>query len=275
MQGDADLLAEFEAVDATDGASAAIGYNVAPTDSVRAIVNRRQRDRAGNATGPAVRQLRVMRWGLVPSWSKDRSGAARMINARAESVVDKPAFKRAFAARRCLIPADGWYEWRKAASVAGTNPSAAGTNPSAARRTAKQAFFMTPRDGHGLAFAGLYEFWSEPVPAGQERPPTLTTCTIITVASAGELETIHDRMPLVLASSDWARWLDPAVTGPTELIVARDEAAGEHLELRPVSSEVNSVAHDGPQLIARIDDVALAGGRLDDHPATAAAPQLF
>ena len=252
VQGDADLLAEFEAVDATESTPAATGYNVAPTDAVRAIVNRRRRGEDGAAEGEPVRQLRVMSWGLVPSWSKDRSGAARLINARAESVAAKPAFKRAFAARRCLIPADGWYEWRK-------DPSGV-----------KQPFFMTPRDGHGIAFAGLYEFWSEPVAAGQERPPTLTTCTIITVASAGELESIHDRMPLVLASSDWARWLDPAVKDPSDLITGWDEAAGEHLELRPVSTEVNSVRHDGPQLIARVEPAA-ADRAAADQP----APQLF
>jgi putative SOS response-associated peptidase YedK len=249
VQGDADLLAEFEAIDASEGTSAATGYNVAPTDPVRAIVNRRRRDENGAAVGGPVRQLRVMSWGLVPSWSKDRSGAARMINARAESVADKPAFKRAFATRRCLIPADGWYEWRK--------------NASAGAKAAKQPFFMTPSDGHGLAFAGLYEFWSEPVTAGRERQPTLTTCTIITVPSTGELESIHDRMPLVLASTNWTRWLDPAVKDPSDLLAAWDEAAGEHLELRPISTEVNSVEHDGPHLVDRVDLAA--------DP----APQLF
>ena len=241
VQGDADMLAEFEALDATEGASAATGYNVAPTDAVRAIVNRRRRNEDGATVGEPVRQLRVMSWGLVPSWSKDRSGAARMINARAESVADKPAYKRAFATRRCLIPADGWYEWRK-------DPAGA--------KAPKQPFFMTPSDGHGMAFAGLYEFWSAPVAAGAERPPTLTTCTIITVPSSGELESIHDRMPLVLASRDWTRWLDPAVKDPSELMAAWDEAAGEHLELRPVSTEVNSVQHDGPQLIERVEPAA-------------------
>ena len=238
VQADADLLTEFEAVDATDDVAAATGYNVAPTDAVRAVVNRRQRDEDGTAVGAPVRQLRVMSWGLVPSWSKDRSGAARMINARAESVADKPAFKRAFATRRCLIPADGWYEWRR--------------DPAASAKAPKQPFFMTPVDGHELAFAGLYEFWSEPVEAGQPQPPTLTTCTIITVASSGELETVHDRMPLLLPPGTWARWLDPDVKNPSDLIATWDEAVGEHLELRPVSSLVNSVQHDGPELIERV-----------------------
>jgi putative SOS response-associated peptidase YedK len=242
VQADSDLLAEFEAIDATDNTAAAAGplvaaatgYNVAPTDPVRAIVNRRLRDENGRSTGDPVRQLRVLAWGLVPSWSKDRSGAARMINARSESVASKPAFKRAFASRRCLIPADGWYEWRKGATT----------------KDPKQPFFMTPRDGHGLAFAGLYEFWSDPaVPDA----PTLTSCAIITVPSAGQLETIHDRMPLVLPAGSWARWLDPGVTDPTDLVGPWDEAAGEHLELRPVSTQVNSVRNDGPELIERVE----------------------
>lgn len=247
VQADSDLLAEFEAVDATRDAQAATGYNVAPTDAVRAIVNRRQRDADGRGVGDPVRQLRVMSWGLVPSWSKDRSGAARMINARSESVPTKPAFKRAFATRRCLVPADGWYEWRPAGNVGA--------------KAVKQPFFMTPADGHGLAFAGLYEFWSDPKVSGAV---TLTTCTIITVPAAGELETTHDRMPLVLARSAWARWLDPGVAAPDELLSTWDEAAGEHLELRPVSTQVNFVQHDGPELIHRV--------QLDDM---ASAPQLF
>lgn len=246
VQADADLLAEFEAVDATDGARAATGYNVAPTDAVRVIVNRKQRDGDGHSVGDPVRQLRVVNWGLVPSWSKDRSAAARMINARSESVATKPAFKRAFATRRCLIPADGWYEWQAA---------------NAAPKRPKQPFFMTAKDGHGLAFAGLYEFWSDPTTPDA---PTLTTATIITVASAGELERIHDRMPLVLSPSGWARWLDPKVKDPTDLLSTWDEAAGEHLELRPVSSQVNSVRNDGPGLVERVEP---AGALADDAPA--------
>lgn len=252
VQADSDLLAEFEAVDATDGVEAATGYNVAPTDAVRAVVNRRQRDADGRPAGDPVRQLRVMSWGLVPSWSKDRSGAARMINARSESVASKPAFKRAFATRRCLVPADGWYEWQVAQNGAAKAP--------------KQPFFMAPKDGHGLAFAGLYEFWSDPaVPDA----PTLTTATIITLPSSGELERIHDRMPLVLSSSNWARWLDPSVTDPNDLLVTWDEAAGEHLELRPVSTQVNSVRNDGPELIDRVQPAA----RVEADAAS--APALF
>lgn len=233
VRSDADLLREFEAVDATGdgpGQPEPRSWNVAPTMTVRAVVNRRQRDAEGQSVGDPVRQLRTVRWGLVPSWAKDLSVGARMINARVESVPDKPAFRKAFAARRALVPADGWYEWQRPAAGKG----------------AKQAFYMTPRDGHLLAFAGLYEFWSDPAdPEG----PTLTTCTIITAPAAGELAQIHDRMPLVLSREVWSRWLDPAEREPVDLLEPWDEAHGEVLELRPVSSRVNKVDHDDPSLV--------------------------
>jgi putative SOS response-associated peptidase YedK len=222
VRSDADLLDEFDAVDETGGAWTEPDYNIAPTKPVRAVVRRRPRDGGGDA----VRQLRVMRWGLVPSWAKDLKIGARMINARAETVASTAAFRRAYATRRCLIPADGWYEWR--------------AEPGAAR---KQPYFMTPSDGHGLAFAGLYEFWGQ-------AESVITTCTIITAAATGELAEIHDRMPLALPHGGWDRWLDPAVDDPSELLQAWDEARGEHLELRPVGAEVGKVENSGPSLIA-------------------------
>ena len=231
VQADSDLLVEFDAIDSTDGKSPPADYNVAPTKPVRAIVNRPLRDSDGAVTGGAVRQLRVMRWGLIPSWAKSESIGARMINARAETVPTASAFRKAYAKRRCLIPADGWYEWR-----AGPDPKAR-----------KQPFFMAPSDGHGLAFAGLYEFWGS---AGS----TLTSATIITAASTGDLAEIHDRMPLALPRSAWARWLDPTVADPSDLLAPWDEARGEHLELRPVGFEVGNVANNGPELITAADE---------------------
>jgi putative SOS response-associated peptidase YedK len=132
-----------------------------------------------------------------------------------------------------LIPADGWYEWQVIAGPV------------------KQPMYMTPADGHGLAFAGLYEFWRPP----DEGAPTLSTCTIITTASVGALAEVHDRMPLVLARDSWARWLDPAVSDPAELMTPWDEAGGEHIELRPVATTVNSVDNNGPSLIERVDPI--------------------
>ena len=231
VRGDADLLAEFDAVVAgsADGDTTVApyepDYNVAPTKPVRVVVNRRRRDSSGEPEGEPVRQLRIASWGLVPSWAKDRSIGSRLINARAEGLAEARAFRRAYAARRCLVPADGWYEWR------------VGAGP------AKQPYYMTPSDGHVLAFAGLYEFWGQP---GE----LLTTTTIVTCAAVGPLAEVHDRMPLVLPRSAWRRWLDPAVADPADLLSAWDEADGEHIELRPVGSEVGNYRNNGPGLIA-------------------------
>jgi putative SOS response-associated peptidase YedK len=224
-----DLLAEFDAVDATGGQGPQPDWNVAPTKPVRVVLSRRQRDDEGNPVGEPVRQLRVVTWGLVPSWAKDPSVGSRLINARVESVADKPAFRRAYSARRCLIPNDGWYEWR-----AGDGPR-------------KQPFYMTAADGHPLAFAGLYEFWGE-------NGRTLTTCTILTAPAAGPLRDIHDRMPLLLPRRVWAGWLDPAVADPSQLLPPWDEAGGEHLELRPVADTVNDVRHNGPSLVEPVSE---------------------
>jgi putative SOS response-associated peptidase YedK len=234
VRSDGDVLLEFDAIDATDDEAVEPDYNVAPTKPVRAVVNRQLRDESGAVTGDPVRQLRVMSWGLVPSWAKDVKIAAKMINARVEGIADKPAFRKAYARRRCLVPADGWYEWRVVDTENGPR---------------KQPMYMTPTDGHGLAFAGLYEFWRG------GNGPTLTTCTIITTPSQGALAEIHDRMPLLLPTTSWARWLDPSVGDPADLLVPWDEASGEHLELRPVSTAVNKVDNNGAELIVAAEPV--------------------
>jgi putative SOS response-associated peptidase YedK len=232
VRSDDDVLAEFDAIHAADEPYPG-DYNIAPTDPVRAIVNRPVRGADGHPEPDPTRQLRVLSWGLVPSWAKDRKGAARLINARVEGLATRPAFRSAYAQRRCLIPADGWYEWAVREGVDGAR---------------KQPVYLTPSDGHVLAFAGLYEFWGRP---GE----TITTCTIITTAAQGALALVHDRMPLLLPRAAWTRWLDPAVDDPAELLTPWDEAAGERLEVRPVSTAVNSVRHDGPELIEPVADV--------------------
>jgi putative SOS response-associated peptidase YedK len=186
-------------------------WNVAPTDPVYAVV---QRD--------DVRQLRVLRWGLVPSWAKDARGAARMINARRETVTAKPAFRAAYARRRCLLPADGYYEWQ----VDGTR---------------KQPWFLSRQDGEPLAMAGLYEVWA-PADGGER----LWTCTVITTDAADGLGHIHDRTPLLVPRGDWARWLDPAVEEPGEHLLV--PAVDGSLEAWPVGPAVGNVRNDGPQL---------------------------
>jgi putative SOS response-associated peptidase YedK len=227
VRSNEDLTDEFDAIDATDAEWAAPNYNVAPTDPVRIVVNRPLRDADGTPAKTPTRQLRVVSWGLIPSWAKDRKTQGKMFNARTESVATTNAFRRAYAKRRCLVPAEGWYEWQV---VDGR----------------KQPVYMTPEDGHPIAFAGLYEFWGE-------RGETLTTCTILTAPAAGVLADVHDRMPLVLPRGTYARWLDPSADDPHDLLEAWDEAAGEQLELRPVATLVNKVDNDGPQLVARAE----------------------
>jgi putative SOS response-associated peptidase YedK len=228
VRSNEDLTEEFDAIDATDGEWEAPDYNVAPTKPVRAVVNRPLRDEQGSPAKTPTRQLRVMSWGLVPSWAKDRGTQSRMFNARIETVATANAFRQAYAKRRCLVPADGWYEW---------NARDGGR---------KQPMYMTAEDGHSLAFAGLYEFWGE-------RGQTVTTCTIITAPAAGRLAEIHDRMPLVLPGKAWRHWLDPSLADPADLLHSWDEARGEHLELRPVATLVNKVDHNGPELIERAE----------------------
>ena len=207
-------------------------WNVAPTDPVYAVLARH-----------GVRSLRVLRWGLVPSWAKDARGAARLINARAETVAEKPAFRKAYARRRCLVPADGYYEWQ-------------------ADGTRKQPWYLTSRDGEPLAMAGLYEVWSPP--ESEERPATgqvaappdlLWTCTVITTDAADDHGEIHDRTPLLVPRERWSTWLDPEVEDPgRDLLVP---ATSGRLDAWPVGSEVGNVRNDGPQLVAPVDPQTL------------------
>jgi putative SOS response-associated peptidase YedK len=168
----------------------------------------------------------------VPSWAKDVSVGNRMLNARVESLTDKPAFKKAAAMRRCLVPADGWYEWAKRLD----SPT-------------KQPYFITPQDGSVLAFAGLWEVWGR----GDDR---LYTCTVVTTPAVGALTEIHDRMPLVLPRDRWADWLDPTKQDVEPLAAPTPLEIVEALELRPVSTAVNSANNNGRELTARAESVS-------------------
>jgi putative SOS response-associated peptidase YedK len=190
-------------------------YNVAPTQQLNIVLQR---------VGQRRRLLASANWGLVPSWAKDRTGASRLINARAETLTEKPSFRAAFAARRCLIPADGYYEWA---------PAAAGSG-------GRRPFFIRPADGGLLALAGLYEYWRQP--DGE----WLTTATVVTTAATDQLRALHHRMPMLVAPQHWDRWLDPGAPG----IVDWPDSPPK-LELHPVATLVNHVANDGPELIER------------------------
>jgi putative SOS response-associated peptidase YedK len=226
------LAAEFDAIDLDDTASYTprADYNVAPTKEEITVVQRHPRDEEGNPDpDTTVRSLRVMRWGLIPHWAKDKSIGSKMINARSDSAATKPAFKTSLAKRRCLVPADGWYEWRRDGGV-------------------KQPFFMTSTDGSSIAFAGLWATWRD---KADEQAEPLVSYTILTTDAIGPLTDIHERMPLLLAREHWAKWLDPDEEDVSDLLVAPSMELVESLELRPVSSAVNSVRNNGPELLAR------------------------
>jgi putative SOS response-associated peptidase YedK len=223
-----DLAAEFDAEDLTQappvpGVPAYTGpdHNVAPGKAIAAVVSRPP----AGPRQPRRRELRLLRWGFVPAWSGGPDPGARLINARAETAADKPSFRDALAARRCIVPADGWYEW-----------------------SGKQPYYVVPEDGSLLALAGLYEFWG--TGAGM-----LVTCAIVTTAAVGPLAAVHERMPLVLPPASWADWLDPAAP-PAALLRPPSMSVVAKLEIRPVSGRVGNIANNGPDLQARVEPPA-------------------
>ena len=228
----ADLAVEFEAVPVAGQPAPAPDFNVAPTKDVHVVRHARERDAEGALTGGGHRELRVVRWGLVPSWAKDPSIGNRMLNARVESLTEKPAFRTAAASRRCLVPADGWYEWSPKVGAPG-----------------KQPWFITPRDGSVLALAGLWEVWGR----GEDR---LYTCTVVTAPAVGALTEVHERMPLVLPRDRWADWLDPEQRDVAALAAPTPDDVVAGLELRPVGTAVNNVRNNGPQLTERVEPAA-------------------
>jgi putative SOS response-associated peptidase YedK len=218
----ATLVEEFE-VDAVLDQAPGPSYNVAPTDQVAYVVDRPVEE------APIQRQLRTARWGLVPSWAKDASGGARMINARWEQAHLKPAFRRAFATRRCLVPADGYYEWYRTTAPAGSG------------QPAKQPFFLHRADGRSLGLAGLYEFWRAAPDA-----PWLVTVAVLTGDADGALRALHDRMPVVIDPHAYDSWLDPLAEVGPGFVGLLDPAL---IVARPVSTAVNSVRNNGPHLL--------------------------
>jgi putative SOS response-associated peptidase YedK len=201
-------------------------YNVAPTLPVYAVAISKRGDK-----GPH-RALGTFRWGLVPSWAKDPSVGSRMINARAETIAEKPAYRSAIERRRCLIPADAFYEWQS-------------------QPKGKLPYVIRRRDGQPMAFAGVWEIWRPAgcVPERSERDgEPLRSCAIVTTTANELMAPIHDRMPVILEREDWGTWLDPT-TDMAAIEKLLRPALSELLEAYPVSSLVNKVDHEGPQLI--------------------------
>jgi len=220
-------------------------WNMAPTKKAPVILTRAPR----GTDDPPLRQLRLVNWGLVPSWAKDPKVGNRMINARAESVLEKPGFARAAKSRRCLVPAEGWYEWQ----VSPTAVDAKG-------KPRKQPFFTHRVDGDVIAFAGLYEFWRDKGVEDADDPEAwLTTFTIITTEAEPGLDRIHDRQPLVLERADWATWLDPEMHDPATIGRLLAFAERGRFDAYPVATEVNNTRNNGADLLLPLAAAELRG----------------
>lgn len=188
-------------------------YNIAPTYDVLAC-----------RAMPTGRELALLHWGLIPAWAEDKKIGYRTINARAETVAVKPAFRAAFRRRRCLIAADGFYEWRPG-------------------KPRKQPYYIRMKDGKPFAFAGLWERWE---PEGAE---AVDSCTIIVTTANELISQIHDRMPAILAPQDYDLWLDPEVHDPEKVMPLLKSYPEKEMEIYPVGFSVNSPKHDGEGLI--------------------------
>jgi len=191
-------------------------YNVAPTDEALVVVQRDER-----------RAVTAYRWGLIPHWATAAKVGSRMINARAETITVSPVFRDAFVRKRCIVPVESFYEWKRDGTI-------------------RQPYRIVRRDGEPLALAGLWAGWREPDTGAVRR-----TFSIVTTTPNEAVAALHDRMPVVLERETWDRWLDPRPADPSELmgLLAPSEA---DLEIYAVGRDVNDVRRDGPELIARI-----------------------
>jgi putative SOS response-associated peptidase YedK len=211
----------------------AVRVNIAPSQDVAAV-------RLG-ADGASARHFAWLRWGLIPSWAKEPGIGNRMINARAETIAEKPAFRAAFRRRRCLIPADGFYEWKT-------------------ERGRKQPYRIALEGGAPFAFAGLWERWEGAGEAG-----AVESCTIVTTEANARLKAIHHRMPVILAPGAYEAWLDPATPGAEAQALLRP-APSEWFTAYRVSPKINSPANDDPALIAPLDEADEAPEPPDPQP---------
>lgn len=228
-----DLSREFDVDPAHAVADLEADYNVAPTKQVPVVLSRPPR---GEQQASPQRQLRLLKWGLVPSWAKDPAIGNKMINARMETIADKPSFRKAFATRRALVPADGYYEWYATDQVGPRG------------KPVKQPFFIRPKDGGVLAMAGLYELWRDKV-----ADDWLWTFTVITTSAEDTLGHIHDRMPVLVEPERYDEWLDPRISDPEQLLGLLVPAAPGKLDAYPVSTAVNNVKNGGSELVQPIE----------------------
>ncbi|MBO1268682.1 SOS response-associated peptidase [Arthrobacter cavernae] len=234
-----DLLAQFDA-ELEHDLEVARSWNVAPTARVPIVLERL-------VEGAVKRQLHVARWGLVPSWAKDPSGGARLINARSETLLEKPSFRKAAVSRRCAVPADGYYEWKQ-----GPGKS-------------KQPYYVHAADGQGMVFAGVYEWWKDPGKESGDPLRWLLSTSIVTADTPtsrtgasvfDELTALHDRVPLPMSTETMEAWLDPQADDAAGLLDmvrsgAHDAASGWTLDA--VGTAVGNVRNDSPELIKPVE----------------------
>jgi len=229
------VLAEYFEVKKVRTEPEGPSWNVAPTDDVPAVT-----ERAG------ARRLETLRWGLVPSWAKDTRSAARLINARAESVATAPSFRAAFARRRCLLAADGFFEWERRPGrpgERGPGEPGPGERRPGERGQRRRPWYIQRADGAPLAMAGLWEVWRS------DDGELLRTCTVVTTAANQLVARLHNRMPVLLPHQAWAVWLDPDNHDTPELAKLLVPADERLLVCHPVSTAVNNVRNNGPELI--------------------------
>jgi putative SOS response-associated peptidase YedK len=219
-----DLMSYFDAKE-VEGDAPPPSWNVAPTQDVPIITEKL-------ADNERDRRLLIARWGLVPSWAKDIKFGSKLINARSETILEKPSFRKAAITRRALIPAEGYYEWHKTEDG----------------KKIPNYLFSETEDL--LAFAGLYEFWPDPSLPEDDPGKWLLSCTVLTTTALDTLGQIHDRAPVIIPSGMWADWLDPGTTGKADVQILLDSVPEPVLTPRIVSTRVNSVRNNGPELTA-------------------------
>jgi len=227
------IAAYFDTVLPTEVVAESLGenYNVAPTQDIYAVVG----------TGDGAARLDTFHWGLVPGWAKDRRIGSKMVNARAETLAEKPAFKSLFRTKRCIVPMDGFYEWKAGAEGGPVN---------AKGKLLKQPMYIHRADGDPLAVAGLWTRWKDPDdPEGR----FLHSVTVITTAANRTVAPVHDRMPAILPSSQWATWLDPANQDLDVLAPLLAGCDDDVLVMHEVSTDVNNVRNNRPDLIAPVE----------------------
>lgn len=227
-----DLVAELEA-EADAALELRASYNVAPTTDVPIVLER-------IIDGTLHRQIHVAKWGLVPGWAKDASVGVRAFNARTETVLEKPTFRAAIKSKRCAVPVEGYYEWKKLPDG-----------------KSKQPYFVHTADGSLTTFAGLYSWWKDPSKDDGAADQWLLSCTILTMPAPpdGELAALHDRLPVPLDHQALADWLDPEAADPPallEMVLGQAYPVADSWLLDPVGPEVGNVRNDSPELIVPI-----------------------